>query len=443
MFKVYYKYSACIKICTDDITILCDPWFGDNAYEGTWTQFPKPSDIKKYIGSFDYIFISHIHPDHYCYETIYKLLDNSEDKKILIADWESEPNYLKRKLQADGFEKYIIETNDKVFNNTQINIIPNKTDSQSDVDSAILVTSKISNLSVLNINDCIYNSLHFSKINKLIERNKYKVSLFCLSYTGAGPYPQTYYSPYLEKDILIQKANRKKDDFFKRYIKAINEIKSLNRLPFAGKYYLKGDFSKLNEYRGVADALEVKKIDNGAIIIDDGGDAYFDVEENICSRERKDFYEFSKNENNENNEINYTWRKLINFNPNKNLLKRLLLQSLKRAHLKSECLEDMYYSIYPYDDVNELEKIWKCLKPQDNYKPILTFNCNKNKNFFDLNEDPSIHSHLFIESKALFSVLTGLTHWNNYEIGSVFQVRRVPDIYNCSMQRYLNFLSVI
>ena len=440
MFKVYYKYSACIKICTEDITILCDPWFGDNAYEGTWTQYPKPVDIKNFIGSFDYIFISHIHPDHYCSETIYQLLDKSEGKKIIIADWGSKPNYLKRKLQSDGLEDYVIETNYKVFNNTQINIVPNITDSLSDVDSAILVTSKISELSVLNINDCIYNPSHFSKINKLIEINKYKVSLFCLSYTGAGPYPQTYYSPYLEKNLLIQKANIKKENFFKRYLKAINEIKSINRLPFAGKYLLRGNLSKLNQYRGVADALEVKKIDKGAIIIDDGGDAYFDLEKNRCSRERKNFYEFPQLEN---NQANFTWRKLINFYPNKSLLKRILLQSLKRAHVKSECFEDMYYSIYAYDDFNELEKIWKMLKPQDNYQPILTFNCNKNKNFLDLKKDSSIHSHIFIESKALFAVLTGLTHWNNYEIGSVFQVRRVPDIYNCSMQRYLNFLSII
>lgn len=36
MFKVFYKYSACIKICADDISILCDPWFSENAYYGTW-----------------------------------------------------------------------------------------------------------------------------------------------------------------------------------------------------------------------------------------------------------------------------------------------------------------------------------------------------------------------------------------------------------------------
>ena len=142
MFKVFYKYSACIKICTDDISILCDPWFGDEAYEGTWIQYPKPKNVIKFLGDFDYIYISHIHPDHYCLQTIKKLLKNNKNKKLLIADWESKPNYLKRKLQSDGFEEYILETNSKEINDTTINIIPNITDSQSDVDTALLVTSK-------------------------------------------------------------------------------------------------------------------------------------------------------------------------------------------------------------------------------------------------------------------------------------------------------------
>ena len=64
MFKVVYKYSACIKIVTDDVTILCDPWFND-AYYGTWTQQNKINNIEEFIGDFDVVYISHIHPDHY------------------------------------------------------------------------------------------------------------------------------------------------------------------------------------------------------------------------------------------------------------------------------------------------------------------------------------------------------------------------------------------
>ena len=104
---------------------------------------------------------------------------------------------------------------------------------------------------------------------------------------------------------------------------------------------------------------------------------------------------------------------------------------------------DCCYSIYAYSNPEELNEIWSTSKPQDTREPIITFNCNIEANPFNQISKKIIHSHIFIESKALFAVLTGISHWNNYEVGSVFQVRRYPDELNREMQDYLNFLSVI
>ena len=310
----------------------------------------------------------------------------------------------------------------------------------SDIDSAIIVSSKKLKKSVLNINDCIYNKIHFEKILNLKNKLNTEISLFCLGYTGAGPYPQTFYSPIIEQDILIKKATEKKNNFFERYKKAIQEIPSAKRLPFAGKYLLSGELSILNQFRGVADALEVKEFDDDAIVLDDSGNSFFDLEEMNSSNERSEFYRYPINQFNNRD---YLWRTILNFNPSKVLLKRLLFQSIKRAHLKSECDENFFYSFYIYDNFEELKKIWLIKEPQNSYQLIITFNCNKNTNPFETNSEPKIHSHLFIESKALFAVLTGLTHWNNYDVGSVYQIRRKPDIYESNMVTYLNFLSVI
>ena len=125
------------------------------------------------------------------------------------------------------------------------------------------------------------------------------------------------------------------------------------------------------------------------------------------------------------------------------MLKRLLFQSIKRAHSKSEALSNYLYSIYTYDDPIEINNIFATSNPQDKLIPTVTFNCRKDCNpLIDIGE-VLIHSHIFIESKALFAVLTGITHWNNYEVGSVYQVRRVPDKFEPTMQAFLNFLSVI
>tara|TARA_B100000579_G_scaffold125174_1_gene100867 strand:- start:473 stop:1798 length:1326 start_codon:yes stop_codon:yes gene_type:complete len=441
LFKVFYKYSACIKICTDDASILCDPWFGQSAYDGTWGQYPKTNDVENLVGEFDIVYISHIHPDHYCPESLNLLFKKFGKKKIIIADWgKGKSNYLERKIRSDGFGDLLIISNNETINDTEINIIPNDTNSISDIDTALIVSSKRTRKAVLNINDCIYNQSHFNHIIKLKNKLKIEFNLFCLGYTGAGPYPQTYYSPETQVEVLIEKSNAKKNSFFERYKKAIQEIPSLKRLPFAGKYILKGDLSRLNKYRGVADALEVKDFDQDAIILDDGGDAFFDVE-NICaSRERKEFYNYPETIKSQKD---YFWRTSLSFTPSKSLLKRLLFQSLKRAHSKSECTSNLLYSIYPYDDPKEINEIWSTNKPYEKTTPIITFNCKKDCNPLKDIEESVIHSHIFIESKALFAVLTGVTHWNNYEVGSVFQVRRVPDKYDGKMQTFLNFFSVI
>ena len=441
MFRVYYKYSACIKICTQDVKILCDPWFGDNAYDGTWTQFPKHKEFIEFIGDFDVIFISHIHPDHYCNETIKALFDHYGDKEIIIADWgPNKPNYLKRKIESDNLDSNLSVLNERNIGDTIINIIPNETGDISDIDSSILVSSKSTKKSVLNINDCIYNEKYFASLNELKEKLNLEITLFCLGYTGAGPYPQTYYSPIKEEKILLEKANNKKDAFFERYKKAINTIKSVKRLPFAGKYLLKGDLSFLNKYRGVADALEVKAFDEDAIILDDSGDSFFDIEKVFTSSEREKFYEYPNKIYSSND---YFWRNCISFFPPQSLLKRLIIKSIQRAHLKSNCITNCVFSIYSYDEPNQLKEILNSKYPYEERNPLITFNCNKLLNPFDVDLVKEIHSHLFIESKALFAVLTGITHWNNYEVGSVYQVRRVPDKYNDKMQSYLNFLSII
>ena len=137
------------------------------------------------------------------------------------------------------------------------------------------------------------------------------------------------------------------------------------------------------------------------------------------------------------------WRKQIGFTPSNTLLKRLINTSIKRAHKKSECVDNLWYSFYIYEKEDEFNKILNYTRPQDHLDPLITFNCNKNTHPFDFKDNNIVHSHIFIESKALFAVLTGISHWNNYEVGSVFQVRRYPDEYKSEMYNYLNFLSVI
>lgn len=440
MFKVFYKYSACIKIVTDDISILCDPWLTSEAYYGAWGQYPSDSDMINKIGKYDIIYISHIHPDHYCKRTIEELNEKYGMKPILIADWGRDKNFLKNKILRDTLKNDLITANLYKAGRTTIKLIPNALGTGEDIDSVILVSDERTSKAVLNINDCIGNDILFERINDHLQLERIHVSLFCLGYTGAGPYPQTYYSPFCEKEILERLAENKKESFIRRYLTAVSAVKSEKRLPFAGKYILKGELSALNAYRGVTDAVEMTKFDEDAVVLDDGGQEYFDLETMTASSIRTKRYQVHEDCGSDNT---YTWRKDIGFTPDQSLLRRLLAKALINAHKRSKCIVDCFWSIYIYSNASELYKIWSTRTPWLLYDALATFNCNSARSVTEISCEPHCHAHMFIEDKALFAVLTGVTHWNNYEVGSILQVRRFPDLYIEEMYSYLHFLSLV
>ena len=111
-------------------------------------------------------------------------------------------------------------------------------------------------------------------------------------------------------------------------MKAIKLINSEKRLPFAGKYLLQGYLSVLNKYRGAADALDIKDLDPDAIVLDDDGNSFFDIENMKCSKERQNRYKIPEIVNKNKK---YYWQEIISFYPSKSLLKRLLIKSIKNS----------------------------------------------------------------------------------------------------------------
>ena len=63
----------------------------------------------------------------------------------------------------------------------------------------------------------------------------------------------------------------------------------------------------------------------------------------------------------------------------------------------------------------------------------------------DLNEQINLdcYSEIIIDFRYLFGLLTTVYHWNNADIGSLYNTRRYPtDNFKESVQRYLNFFSI-
>jgi UDP-MurNAc hydroxylase len=424
--KIRYIYSACIEIETKNLRILCDPWFTEGIYDGSWYQFPKIKDPLKILKKPDIIYISHIHPDHYDPVFLKSLFKKYGQIKVIIPNLEK--NYLLFKARSDGIK---VEPVDYLkLGKTHIHIVPNITSSDSDIDSALFVYDGEN--SVLNLNDNMWNDEQNKKLKNIIKKKTNKIDLLALGYTGAGPYPQTYYNIKTQKKILLKKAKIKENDFINRYLKYKKFFNSNFNLPFAGKYILGGKLHKLNNYRGVIDPIKIKKYDKSAIILDDFGRGEINLINGKISKLRNKPYSkksISKRiKEVKKNIMNY--EKDIKISHNKINFYRIIKKAYDNAILKSELKKNYYFLI---NITYEKKSVGKFI-----------FNCNKKKFFFSL-YDSKIKpaSEIIIDYRYLFGLLTGLYHWNNAEVGSQTQVKRNPDVYSRSAQQFLNFMTCV
>ena len=255
MIKVRYIYSACVVTETPDVHILHDPWFTDGVYDGAWYQFPKLDDPMACIGNVDLIYVSHIHPDHYDPIFLQDYFEKYGEKKIIIGD--HKPNHLMNKMKADGFSQEVLD-GPLSIGATSVTVLAHKTGSVSDIDTAIVIQFQTSarTHTVVNCNDVIMDQSFRDQIKETAGND---IDVCLLGYTGAGPYPQTYYEA--DDAVLKVKSEAKKQEFFARYTESIGDLQAKKNLPFAGQYLLGGRLAHMNPYRGVADACEVLPLD--------------------------------------------------------------------------------------------------------------------------------------------------------------------------------------
>jgi len=419
---VKYIYSACVQIETPDLKVLCDPWFTEGIYDGAWYHYPEIKTPLSILDNVDWVYISHIHPDHYDPEFLRKYFYKFGEKKIVISS--HNPNYLHKKMCADGFKPCII-SDPLIIGDTKITIITHSTGSMSDLDSALIVEFNDGNKNhvVVNANDIIFDTKILQKIKSVAP----SIDLLMCSYTGAGPYPQTYYD--LDDPILLIEAEDKKNKFIQRYKYAVSELKPRNTLPFAGKYILGGSLSNMNGFRGISDPLDIAAIDEKAIVLSDGG-GHLDTENMESAQCRHDYYdliELNKRVN-EVKRLPMKYEKLVPIEEIHQIpFKKLIRQAYDRAVKKTECLDDYYF----------------CIKIINEEYAVLNANI-KNPNIFFTSEVKKIlpRSVIEIDPRYLFGLLTGVYHWNNAEIGSLYLTRRTPNIHNKNAQSFLNFLSL-
>ena len=88
-------------------SVLCDPWFTP-AYFGSWFPFPRNDmlDVSRFESP-DYLYISHLHRDHFDPEWLARHVDKRA--KVLLPQFRVP--FLERELRSLGFEHFVRTSN--------------------------------------------------------------------------------------------------------------------------------------------------------------------------------------------------------------------------------------------------------------------------------------------------------------------------------------------
>jgi UDP-MurNAc hydroxylase len=419
--KVRYVYSACVVIESPDLRILCDPWFTPGAYDGSWYQWPAIDSPIDTIGPVDLIYISHIHPDHYDPDFLRHYLGRFPNARIVIG--RQPPPILERKLAADGFGFEVLQH--RRFGATDLWVLTNCARTVN-IDTALIV--RWEQQSVVNLNDNPFDPTQVAAIRALTQGS----TIFALlPYGGATAHPQTF--AFATEADLLEAARAKERhflDIFHQYIDALDPHKVL---PFAGQYWLGGPLRQLNKYRGIPDALTAAEEASGrGVVLADGGEAYFDLDDMTASDLRTEPYNPRAAEAYLASMAfpGYTYERELRPDPGRawpllSLLNAALPQARKRKLVQSTH--------------------WFCLHA-DGEPGVLTFDAANSEPATV--SDPAILESLtprleiVIDPRYLFGLLSRMYHWNNALIGSHYRCKRVPDVFRRDAFDFLDYLQV-
>ncbi|WP_276353599.1 MBL fold metallo-hydrolase [Cohnella caldifontis] len=444
---VRYIKSACVVVEHDNTKVLCDPWLTDGIYYGSWYHYPPLKFQAEDFRDVDYIYISHIHPDHLDTATLKRL---PKHIPVLIASFNEK--FVRSIIKECGFE-HVVEINAgetfRLSEDFQMEILGADFCDPSICGKSFgctLQTHRSTSLvdtlavfhaggkTVVNANDCAY-PVTLSACDYIVQKYN-TVDMLLTGYAGAGPYPQCYV--YQDETEYLRRAENKKNQFLEQCVNYADHLKPKYFLPFAGQYTLGGKLAELNAYRGVPeleelDALLLPKLRSRGLfsrmVLLNSGES-FDVEAEISSapytpinlvekekyiREVLSLKRFSYEEDPV---------------PSENELLDMLrsAQAAMIDRLKKRDIQPWLHNWNVYISAGESEKMFRIPLNQLGVETV------------GLEEIQSPFLKVHIDPRLLRRILERKAHINNAEIGSHLRYERDPDEYDRALFVCLYYL---
>jgi len=441
--------SSTVLVRDGDTEVLCDPWLIDGAYYGSWAHYPPVDfDLEDY-SDVDYIYVSHIHPDHIQEETFDHL---NSDIPVIIHDFQFD--FLKKNVERMGFDVIELPHNERTHldGDLFINVLAADNcdpeacgsffgcdwldDSTEDYGSSQIDTMAVfdnGNSTLVNTNDCPFELSRPAAENIL---NDYgHINYLLTSFAGAGPYPQCFEN--LTERKKEREAENKKRDFLQKTENYVNLFKPDYFTLFAGIYVLQGKLAELNKYRGVPTRGEAAELlqQRGNINLEEhecillNSQTIFDVEEGKAS---ETYTEVDKDWLREYIDTELKGRKYSYEDadrPSLDDLKEYIPAAYERMDEKRTQLgfkSDMDIIVDLCDG--------GCAQVSmsgDGYEFMTVDEARQNEQYVKYDVDP----------RLLQRILQGpqYAHWNNAEIGSHITFERKPDKFERPLYYCMNF----
>ncbi|WP_049901285.1 MBL fold metallo-hydrolase [Natrinema sp. J7-1] len=261
--RVRHIKSSTVLVESEDTAGLCDPWIVDGAFYGAWAHYPPVELEPEDLNHADYIYISHIHPDH-CHRATLERLD--ADIPVLIHDYNWD--FLKHNVEAAGFDVRELPHDERVHlgGDLYVNVLASddcdpevcgnhfacpwmaEDASTQGIDGSTQIDSMAGfddgEHTVLNLNDCRWPMSRHAAGR--VKQQYGEIDLAMLQYTFAGGYPQSRID-YSHEKLLAEREERR----LQSLDNAAGFLELLEPdyyMPFAGSYTLAGDLAELNEY---------------------------------------------------------------------------------------------------------------------------------------------------------------------------------------------------
>ena len=443
--KLTFFQSSAVMIETKGVKILCDPWLVDGELYGSWNHYPPIDFQPQNFNDVDFIYLSHIHQDHFSKKSLSKL---NKDIPVIIHNFENK--ILRENIKEMGFKVNELNHNDRTHlkNQVFINIL-----AADNCDPSICYkyfgcapleskygSTSIDTMSVIddqdnvlvNTNDCPFE-LSFTAATTLNEKYS-KIDMLLVGYTSASAYPQCFTLSEAEK---IREKERMQQDFLKKAENYVNLFEPNYFMPFAGRYTLAGKLAPLNDYRGVTELDDAfsyftnsKNIDvekSKCIILNPG--SIFDTETGQPSEPYKKIDKIQKQQYIQNvlakRKLDYESEQ----EPEIDEIKSLIGKCYERFERKRK---ELRFS----SETTVLIKL--------SSEEFLAISCNgngwkiiKQKNI----DDYKNYVKLSLDTRLLKWILSGprYAHWNVAENGSHITFERTPNVYERGLYYCLAF----